>query len=72
MNHNFLSFHEKGCLSGLGGEKVRIPLFGKVMVQSVPVLPLKCLDALKRYSSNSKFNASNDKGRDGKTDCRVA
>jgi hypothetical protein len=61
MNHNFSSFHEKDCLSGLGGEKVRAPLFGKVLVQTVPFIHFKCLDALKRYSSNSKFNASNDK-----------
>jgi hypothetical protein len=69
MHHNFSSFHEKGCLSGPGGKKVRTPLFGKVMVQSVPVLPLKCLGALKRYSSNGKFNASNDKNAKNRSSC---
>jgi hypothetical protein len=60
VNHNFSLWREKGHLCRFGGKKMRTLLPGKFMVQIAPVLPLKRLDALKRYSSNSKINGSNN------------
>lgn len=59
--HNFSSLQGKGRLSGLDREKMSIMLHGKFMLQSVPILHFKYYNALKRYSSNRKRIASNDK-----------